>query len=580
MKKFCLTLFALLSTSVFAETDTIPSNPGSFKIDSIVYDIGDAFDDSKYHTKYDKLAYDFLNWVHIETKESTVRKLLLFNQGDVVDELKIQEAERFLRSQKFLSDAKISVSSENGKNVANVHTSDNWTLAIPIGLGFGGKDWTYRNLNWSIGIQESNFLGLGQTLGFEFKHDYFRDMWMVDYKAPHFLFRYNQLDATFCYNTDGYLASWQMMVPFLSRTQNQWAYTLEGLKNKRSIYMFGSGDMPKGTEIYKGSNTKPLDSLPKYNGSETVTLLKVNNFIEDSLSLRFSRSFGGTYRKLYIGASYDYHNLEGESKDLVRYIFHDGTNKYAIDSATAWNEWVPERLDSRLGFYLQYTNLYYVKEKNLHNVKWPEDVEKGYTLKAKLSKNYEQLGSDNNDIRLDLLANLALGSGMHHLVLRSDSRFYLDHGDIRDFYGRVYGEYIFHPSTQLSTVLKGQVDFYDEAKLGYQLSLGGSDGFAGFDPGFYTGQARVYGILEQRYFPNIEVATLMPVLAVFGTVGETAWDIKDINRKDLIYVAGFGIRFAQTKSISRLINKIDISIPLNGVRKGEPHYSAITTYSL
>lgn len=577
-------LASLFSTAVFAfaqvESDSTRQYTGSFKIDSIQYDIGDVFDDSKYHTKYDKWAYDILNIIHIETKESTVRKLLLFNQGDVVDGIKIQEAERFLRSQNFLSDASITIENADGKNVAKVKTSDNWTLAIPVGIGFGGKDWIYKNLNWSIGVQESNFLGFGQKLGFYFKHDYFRDMWMVDYRAPHFLFRYNQLDMSYSYNTDGYAAAWQMKVPFLSRTQNQWAYTLEGLKNKRSIYMFGSGDLPRGAELYSGSNTKPIDSLPKYNGSETVTLMKVKGFIEDSLSLRFSRSFGGTQRKLYVGASYDYHHMEGDADSLVRYIFHDGTDRYAIDSATAWNEWIPERMDSRLGFYLQYTNLRYVKEKNLHNVKWTEDVEKGYTLKAKVSKNYEQLGSDNNDIRLDLLANLALGSGMHHLVLRSDSRFYLDHGEMRDFYGRLYGEYIFHPSTRLSTVLKGQVDFYDEAKLGYQLSLGGSDGFAGFDPGFYTGQARVYGILEQRYFPNIEVATLMPVLAVFGSVGETAWDIKDINRKDLIYVAGFGIRFAQTKSISRLVNKIDISIPLNGVRKAEPHYSATTTLSL
>ena len=35
-----------------------------------------------------------------------------------------------------------------------------------------------------------------------------------------------------------------------------------------------------------------------------------------------------------------------------------------------------------------------------------------------------------------------------------------------------------------------------------------------------------------------------------------------------------------TKSISRLINKLDVSIPLNGARKGEPHYSITTSYSL
>ena len=48
----------------------------------------------------------------------------------------------------------------------------------------------------------------------------------------------------------------------------------------------------------------------------------------------------------------------------------------------------------------------------------------------------------------------------------------------------------------------------------------------------------------------------------------------------MIYVAGIGVRLAQTKSISRLINKIDVSFPLNGARKAEAHYSVTTTYSL
>ena len=72
----------------------------------------------------------------------------------------------------------------------------------------------------------------------------------------------------------------------------------------------------------------------------------------------------------------------------------------------------------------------------------------------------------------------------------------------------------------------------------------------------------------------------MPVFVVFGDVGETAWDIKDINRKDLIYVLGFGARFVQTKSISHLVNKLDVSFPLNGAGKGEPHYSVTITKEL
>ena len=567
----------MLSFAAASFADVVDSS-AVFRVDEIRYKIGDAFDDSKSHTRYDRWAYDVLNWVHIETREATVRKLLLFDKGDLVNLNLLLEAERFLREQRFLSDANISATGENGKNVVTVQTSDNWTLTIPVTFGFSGSEWSYDNLVWGLGIQESNFLGLGQKLGFYYGHDEFRNMLQVEYSDPHFLFRYNHLDVLYSYNTDGYLASWKMYVPFLSRSVNQWAYTLEGLKNKRISYIYGNGDLPHGAVEVKPK--KSLDSLQQFNGKKSVKLIQLKDFITDSLSFRLSRSFGGTQRKFYLGATYDYQRETIDEGRVGCYQFVDGEKTYAIDSAVAANDWVPERKDSRLGFYIMYSNLRYEKIKNFHNVRWTEDVDKGFSVKAQISKNYEQLGSDNNDIRLDFWTNLYLGRKNHHLTVKSYMNFYLDHGKRRDFYGRINGEYIFHPSTRFSTALSGQMDMYDDAKLGYQLTLGGSDGFVGFPTGFYSGQARVYGNLEQRWFPDFEVLTLAPVVVAFGSVGETAARVMDINRKDLIYVAGFGIRLAQTKSISRLINKIDVSFPLNGKRKGDAHYSVTTSYSL
>ena len=110
--RFLIAFLLLVSLSFAADLPAADSS-AYFRVDSIVYDIGDAFDDSKAHTKYDRLAYDLLNWVHIETKEMTVRKLLLFNQGDLANLDLMLESERFLREQRFLSDASIMVSFDN-----------------------------------------------------------------------------------------------------------------------------------------------------------------------------------------------------------------------------------------------------------------------------------------------------------------------------------------------------------------------------------------------------------------------------------------------------------------------------------
>lgn len=576
-----LLTFAAFSLAQGDSSSVAEKSTSGVQIDEIQFDIGDAFDDSKYHTKYDKWVYDILNILHIQTTESTVRKLLLFDPGDTVDSLKIIEAERFLRTQKYLSDASITISNENGKNIAKVKTSDNWTLSPLVGLGHPGDEWTY-----GIGVQESNFLGLGHKLGFYYGHEELRDMYQLEYGAPHFLFRYNQLDLLGSYNTDGYLISGVMNMPFLSRSKNQWAYTIAGLKSQSFYHVYGSGDMPEGATPYPITASSDsvrnlyLKSLPRYNGKKTVELMKVEDFRNDSLSFRLARSFGGVHRKLYLGATYDYKRSTAVDGKMFRYIFRDADQTYALDSATAWNEWLPDVKDSRLGFYLMINNYRYEKIKNFHNVKWTEDIQKGYSLKFQLSKNYEQLAANNNDIRMDFWGDMYLGTGMHHLTLQSNARFYLDHGNQHDFYGKLNGEYIFHPTNALSTVLMGVVDFYENTPYGVQLSLGGADGFTGFPISYYTGQARVYGSLEQRWFPNFELATFMPVFAAFASVGETAWDFDDINRKDLIYVLGIGARFAQTKSISRLINRVDVSVPLNGARKGDIHYSITTALSL
>ena len=442
----------MLSFIAASFADAVDSS-AVFRVDEIRYKIGDAFDDSKAHTKYDRWAYDILNWVHIETREATVRKLLLFDKGDLVNLNLLLESERFLRDQKFLSDANISATGEDGKNIVTVQTSDNWTLTIPVTFGFSGSEWSYDNLVWGLGIQESNFLGLGQKLGFYYGHDEFRNMLQVEYGDPHFLFRYNHLDFLYSYNTDGYLASWKMYVPFLSRSVNQWAYTLEGLKNKRIAYIYGNGDLPHGAVEVKPK--KSLDSLQQFNGKKSVKLIQLEDFITDSLSFRLSRSFGGTQRKLYLGATYDYLRETADEGRVWRYQFADGEKAYAIDSAVTAEDWVPERKDSRFGFYVMYSNLRYEKLKNFHNVRWTEDVDKGFSVKAQISKNYEQLGSDNNDIRLDFWTDLYLGRDNHHLTLKSYMKFYLDHGKRHDFYGRVNGEYIFHPSTRFSTALSG-----------------------------------------------------------------------------------------------------------------------------
>ncbi|PBC67680.1 hypothetical protein BGX14_0001, partial [Fibrobacter sp. UWS1] len=51
--------------------------------------------------------------------------------------------------------------------------------------------------------------------------------------------------------------------------------------------------------------------------------------------------------------------------------------------------------------------------------------------------------------------------------------------------------------------------------------------------------------------------------------------------RDLTYIAGFGIRFAMTKSVSNLVNHLNFSWPLNGpLKSASPKISLIGLFSL
>lgn len=140
MKDFFLVLVITLAIFAKAETLTVEGDSSAvFRIDEIRYDIGDVFDDSRIRYTYDKWLCDLLVGLHFKTRESTVRNLLLFDEGDEISKIQVQEAERFLRTQRYLSDAKITILNEDGKNIANVHTSDNWTLSPSLGGGFNGS---------------------------------------------------------------------------------------------------------------------------------------------------------------------------------------------------------------------------------------------------------------------------------------------------------------------------------------------------------------------------------------------------------------------------------------------------------
>ena len=267
---------------------------------------------------------------------------------------------------------------------------------------------------------------------------------------------------------------------------------------------------------------------------------------EDSLSLWLLRSFGGASFKTYLGVGYDFHNIKNWMKD------------------------------SRLGFSIAASRIRLEKKYNLHRVKWAEDVERGYYIKTIVAKNFKELQAENEDWYFEHFINLSVGTKKHNFLAKGQNSFYCNNDSLGDMRSLLFGEYIFKPTLEWSSVLSAQIESW-RGSFPRQFYLDGNSIFPGF-PAHYLAGANTFAFkAEQRYFPGFEILTFIPSLAAFLTAGEATDRLRAFEPRDLLYMAGIGLRVSKSKFVQGVVSHINLSWPINGeLNKGfVPRFSFI-----
>jgi len=494
-------LTAIFVVSIAFAQDTL-------KISKIHIHSKDVFEDAVVNTPIEENVYRFGNWFHINTREAVIRGRLPFEEGSEVSLRQIQEAEKNLRALPYISDARIEAIQDSLGNVdLYVETSDNWTFAPAFSLGKPGEEWL-----WSIGVLENNLLGFGHTVGFFYEHKEDRDQRYLLYKSNDFLIPYHTFGFLWSENTDGFSRSLELGYPFISRSKNQWSYNAELLWSKRD---------------------------EKYYESENSTPIAISEGLkEDSLSLWLLRSFGGSSFKTYLGVGYDFHRVDDGELRLEN--------------------------NSRLGFSVAASRIRLAKRYNLHHVKWAEDVEYGYYIKGVVGKNIKELKAMDDDWFFEHKINLSLGSREHYFLASERNLFYYNGDSIRDMYSVMLGEYIFKPALEWSSVLNAQITSWQKSSYTRQLYLDDSNIFPGFPARYLVGRNTFAFKAEQRYFPKFEFFSFIPSFAAFLTAGQATDRLNDFEPRDLLYMAGVGLRVSKSKFVQGVVNHVNLSWPLNG----------------
>jgi hypothetical protein len=527
-----LAALACLVSLAFAED--------SVKVSKIYVHSKDVFEDAAVHTPIERGVYNFGNWFHINTRESVVRGRLPFGEGSTVSQSEMLEAEKNLRALPYISDAKIEARPDSlGNADLYVETSDHWTFSPAISLGKPGEEWLY-----AIGLMENNLLGLGHTVGFFFEHLEDRDEKYLLYKSSDFFIPHHKFNLVLSENSDGFSRSLNLGYPFITRSKNQWSYNAGLLWSERT------------EKYYKSKNSAPI--------------VTIKGFQEDSASLWLLRSFGGASFKTYFGMGYDFHRMENGfwKMDKPNHIMQD----------------------SRIGFSIAASRIHLEKKYNLHRVKWAEDIERGYYIGVTVAKNFEELGAENEDLFFEQAINLSAGTKEHNFLARGKNSFYsLDLADVRDARSVLFGEYIFKPSLGWSSVLSAQIDSWRRGEKSFaltaparQLYLDGNNIFPGFPANYLAGENTFAFKAEQRYFPSFEIFTMIPSFTAFLAAGEATNRLRAFEPRDLLYMAGIGLRVSNSKSVQGVVNHVNLSWPLNGdLKKGfAPRFSFVGKYEL
>lgn len=538
------------------------------RIDTVRFAVKDAFDGVDIHTGLERWAFGFLNKIHIESREGTIRQRLLFSEGSEVGKGALLESEKSLRDEQFLADAVIEVGPDrNGWRTAKVTTYDQWTtspvvsaalvkgdLFTDLFLGRWGdlsrQEWLY-----GFGLWESNVLGTGTRFGGSYRHDLERNTLETMLNNQSFS-RYQLQGTLYAADlSDGHSYLAKLAMPLRSRDA-RWGFdfSVSSLEWAERVYF----DANRFAELPADLRAGKIGKSHIHREYEGVT--------HDSLYFSVTRSYG---RDLKLNVS--------PTLFVQRRVQHGGSGDGADTALTAAAPLPasadrPELgTDALAGVAVSVGQYAYRTARNFRNLKWNETVETGWRLTTRVLLNQEWLGADNSDLRLGHEA--AYGESWRDRWYASCSlstAYFLDprRGRFEDGQVDASFETQWKPVALTATVLTGGWSDFFATPRSRQITLGAFDGLAGYPSFYYSGQARLLLIGEQRLFPEFEVLTMVPAFTLFLAAGNTFPTYREFDPADLHYSTGLGIKIGRSKSPTKSVQHISVSWPIG--EKGLP----------
>lgn len=494
------------------------------RIGNIDIEVVDVFDLSK--PGEGRLFHRIVDLLHVQTQEQTIRRELLFEEGEPLDPALLAETERNLRKLRFVRSIEIWPDPAHD-GVADVHVrvQDTWTTRVSYHLGRTGG-----HTKGALKANELNLFGLGKQLAFSLEKNQDRSRNTFEYEDSRLFGSELSFQAVHQISTDGAGDSFSLVRPFRS-LGTHWSVGATASRNNESSRVYLDGE----------------------------------NIASFDKSVESARIFYGWSKGVRDGTVHRY--------TLGWNVYRTGYTPQRVPHGGLAPELVPlDRTVSSPVFSYHRETEAWIKERNMVRVQRDEDFNLGSAFDIEAGLNGRAFGGTADELILSSSLSRGLRAGDDGIILLGwtlNGRW----GRASDDEAVAGFDATWYDRSLSRQTLVGHVGVDQGYSLDgtSRLLLGGDEGLRGFNSRILDGSHRYIVNFEDRFWLKRELFHLFYVGAAgFADVGN-AWD-GPLSRglQDIHADVGFGLRIDASRASQGGLFRLDFGFPVAGDKHGGP----------
>jgi hypothetical protein len=514
-----------------------------------IFDLAELDPDARF-----RWAYRLANKLHVRTRKEFILDELLFQSGDCLDPLLLEESGRLLRAHRFIGQSDVfAIPQPDGTHHVNVYTQDEWTTRVDLGMRVD-DGFRFTGLD----VSEENLLGRGLLVRLFFREDREQEDRGFEFETPRLLGTRWGHRLSFGTTRNGRFFQEALYYPFVGEVGRVGAR--QSFLWRETLFSYALPEHPRYTHLL----------VPFLDERADVTL-------------GFRLGEPGNLTVLGVGVSRESIRFQDFPTGTEYVVGRDFSVTEPVDSAgvEAIRGQALTRRANRLNVFLGQRNIRFVQRRGLDSFKGIQDVQTGTELMVGLGRAPKLIQEGGAPVRDDLHTQASLFAGgawgpwtLNALISAEARQVYFPGGG-RSEWDDIFAEadvflYWQPPGATPHTFLarlSGAGGW--SLTTPFQLTLGGRNALRGYREEEFPGSHRLLLTLEDRIYVPWPAPELFDFgLSLFLDLGHIqAGEVPFGTNAGWKASLGGGIRFGLPPGTTTMA-RVDLAVPLH--RKARP----------